>query len=365
MKTKAPFLPPDLPPTLDYREFLRELLMARGKLGELNGALGSIKNPQLISAPLVTKEAVYSSQIEGTQANLEDVYRLEATDPDTQKTEIERDVKEIGNYRDAIKVALADLDKIPVSSRLIRRMHEVLLDSVRGSNKDRGRFRKIQVFIGKPGDTIGTASFVPPEATEIPRLIADWEKYVHSDQEVDPLVMAGVAHYQFEAIHPFLDGNGRIGRILIPLILYERGLIRYPSLFVSQYFEENRSEYYERLKRVSTKSDWSGWLRFFLQGILETSKRASLNINALLGLYEEILPISLAVSAKYGLSLQEMLFDSPFISFMKVKRVQPAMSPQTIYNLLNRYVELGVLVETTGQKRSKVYKFPKLIHAIA
>lgn len=364
MNRQKPFIPADLPPKLKYTDLFQDLVQARGKLGELNGAFGSIKNPQLISAPFITKEAVYSSQIEGTQATIEDVYRIEALSPDKESSEIEKDVKEISNYREAIQIAIQELNKYPISSRLIKKIHEVLLDSVRGSNKDRGNFRKIQVFIGKPGVSIEEASFVPPPSNEIPRLISNWEKYIHSDHEIDPLVMAGVAHYQFEAIHPFLDGNGRIGRILIPLILYENNLIRYPSLFISQYFDEHRQDYYNCLNQVSAKNNWTDWLIFFLKAVYSTSNKAFVMINQIRDLYDSTLPQFLNVSPSFGLSLHGMLFDSPFISFMKIKRLFPNMNSQTIYNVLNKFETSGIIQEITGQKRSKTYKFPKLIEII-
>lgn len=364
MKQPSPFIPQDLPPKIDHSAYLQELVRARGKLGELNGAFRTIKNPQLISAPLITKEAVLSSQIEGTQATLEDVFRVEAINPESQTSEIEKDVKEVGNYREAIRIAIVDLKNYPVSSRLIRRLHEVLLNSVRGASKDRGNFRKIQVFIGKHGASIREASFVPPPANEIPRLMSNWEKYVHSGNEIDPLIMAGVAHYQFEAIHPFLDGNGRIGRILIPVLLYENGLLKYPSFFISKFFEENRPDYYRFLNNVSSHGDWVGWLRFFLRGILETSNDSCEMIDRIASLYERTLPISLSISPGFGLTIQDFLFDSPFISFMKVKRLLPGMNSQTIYNLLKKFEEKNILAEVTGQKRSKVYKFQPLLEIL-
>lgn len=364
MSQPKPFNPALLPPRLDYEKFLPEFAEARGKLGEFNGALGSIKNPELVSAPLITKEAVFSSQIEGTQATLEDVYQIEAGQVAQQGTEIEKDVQEIANYREAIKIAIRDLKKLPISSRLIKTLHDVLLNSVRGSHKDRGNFRKIQVFIGPKGGTISKATFVPPEANEIPKLLTNWENYIHRDQEKDSLIVAGIAHYQFEAIHPFLDGNGRIGRILIPLILYEKGLLRYPSLFISEYFEEHRSEYYRLLNQVSGKGDFTGWMQFFLRAIAATSERAFQNTNAIHSLYDEMLPVALGISGNFGKAILDLLFDSPIISFMKIKKDLPDMNAQTVYNLLNRFEEKGILKEITGRKRGRIYRFDRLLHII-
>jgi len=365
MKANRPFIPDPLPPKLDYASFLSELAKARGKLGEFNGALRSLKNPQLISAPLITKEAVFSSQIEGTQASLEDVYRIEALGNENQGTELEKDVQEISNYRIAVQEAVSKLAKLPISTRLIQSLHVILLNSVRGANKDRGSFRKIQVFIGPKGATIDRATFVPPPANEIPDLMSNWEKYVNGQQEADPLIVAGVAHYQFEVIHPFLDGNGRIGRILIPLILYDQKILSYPSLFISQYFEENRQEYYRRLNAVSSKGEFTQWMQFFLNGIFDTSSRAIDMVGQIHDLYDELIPIALKASLQHGKTILDIIFDSPLISFKKIKSLLPEMNTQTIYNILSRLEEEGVLSEITGYKRNRVYRLDKLIAIVS
>ena len=365
MKAARSFIPDLMPPKLDYASFFSELGMARGKLGEFNGALRSLKNPQLISAPLITKEAVFSSQIEGTQATLEDVYRIEALGGETQDTELEMDVREISNYRVAVQEAVSKLAKLPISTRLIQSLHVTLLDSVRGANRDRGSFRKIQVFIGPKGATIEKATFVPPPANEIPDLMGNWEKYVNGEQEVDPLIVAGVAHYQFEAIHPFLDGNGRIGRILIPLILYDRKILRYPSFFISQYFEEHRQEYYRSLNSVSSKGDFTQWLKFFLNGIAQTSSRAIDMVERIHDLYDELMPISLKASIQQGKTILDVLFDSPLISFKKIKALLPELNSQTVYNVLSRLEDEGVLTEITGFKRNRVYRLDRLIEIVS
>lgn len=365
MKANQPFIPDPLPPKLEYESFLGELTNARGKLGEFNGALRSLKNPQLISAPLITKEAVFSSQIEGTQASLEDVYRIEAFGNETQGSELEKDVREISNYRIAVQEAVTKLAKLPISTRLIQSLHLILLDSVRGANKDRGAFRKIQVFIGPRGGSIEKATFVPPPANEIPGLMSNWEKYVNGDQEADPLIVAGVAHYQFEAIHPFLDGNGRIGRILIPLILYEQKILSYPSLFISQYFEENRQEYYRRLNSVSSTGNFTPWMKFFLDGISHTSARAIDMIGQIHELYDELVPIFHKASMQHGRTILDVLFDSPLVSFKKIKSMMPEMNTQTIYNIFSRLEEEGILSEITGYKRNRVYRLDKLIGIVS
>lgn len=365
MKKVQPFIPSLLPPKLEYMTFLSELTRARGKLGEFNGALRALKNPQLISAPLITKEAVYSSQIEGTQASLEDVYRIEAQGNEIQDTELEKDVREISNYRIAVEEAVLKLSKLPISTRLIQNLHLTLLDSVRGANKDRGNFRKIQVFIGAKGATIEKATFVPPPANEIPGLMTNWEKYVNGDQEADPLIIAGVAHYQFEAIHPFLDGNGRIGRILIPLILYDQKILSYPSLFISQYFEENRQEYYRCLNAVSSKGEFSEWMIFFLNGIYETSSKAIDITNRIHELYDELVPVSLKISLQHGKTILDVLFDSPLVSFKRIKSLIPEMNTQTIYNILSGFEKENILSEITGQKRNRVYRLDKLIEIVS
>ena len=253
-----------LPPDIEYKPLIRLIGEAHGALGELNGLLlKNILNPELLMSPLLTKEAVLSSRIEGTQATLEDVFHYEAR-AEEKKRAGDNDIKEIINYRRVLNFSLGDLKDSPINQEFIKKVHYYLLDSVRGTDKDRGKFRKGKVFIGPPGISIEEASYVPPEPALLPSLMNNWEDYLNSNSESDLLIQIGIAHYQLEAIHPFRDGNGRVGRLLIPLFLYKREILSAPLLYISEYFEKNRRDYYDLLKGVTERGEWSEWLKFFL-----------------------------------------------------------------------------------------------------
>jgi len=309
----------------------------------------------------MTKEAVLSSRIEGTQATLEEVYRYEAENKTSELDEKEKDVREIINYRKAMDFALTELKQRPISENLIKAMHRILLDSVRGENKDRGNLRRIQVYIGAPGVTIDKATYVPPPNTELPSLLSNLDRYLNSEDELDPLIQIGVAHYQFEAIHPFMDGNGRIGRLLIPLFLYQRKLLSYPLLYISEVFEEHREDYYNLLNRVSEKGEWEGWLYFFLMAIETQSLKTQLKVYKIFNLYNDLKNKIAAANSVYAINLLDIMFVNPFISFATIKGNLRNASNQTIYNLLAKFVKLGILTEEPGRKRNKIYIFRQFL----
>lgn len=362
--TKTPFIPPKLPPELDYNALIKEIGEANRALGELNGLLVNIPNPDLLISPLLTKEAVLSSRIEGTQASLEDVLKYEAEEKISEENEKERDIREIINYRQAMRLAIDRLNQKPIGENLIKDLHFILLDSVRGTHKDRGNLRKIQVFIGRPGVSIDEATYVPPPANEIPSLLNNWEYYLHFEKVKDPLVQIGVAHYQFEAIHPFLDGNGRIGRLLIPLFLFERGLLSYPLLYISEYFEENRKDYYELLNRVSSNDDWESWLKFFLSAIMTESIKTKSTVLSILSLYNDLKTKITSINSIYAVGLLDIIFAMPIVSFASVKERLKTASNQTIYNLLTKFVNAGILQEISGKKRDRVYVFKQMLETL-
>ncbi|NCO66602.1 MAG: cell filamentation protein Fic [Candidatus Aquicultor secundus] len=361
---KAPFIPPKLPPKLDYNSLIKEIGEANRALGELNGLLVNIPNPDLLTSPLLTKEAVLSSRIEGTQASLEDVLKYEAEEKVTEANEKERDIREIINYRQAMRLAIEELEKRPISENLIKKIHYVLLDSVRGASKDRGNLRRTQVFIGLPGTPIEEATYVAPPANALQQLLSNWEQYINSDKEKDPLVQIGLAHYQFEAIHPFLDGNGRIGRLLIPLFLYQRNLLSYPLLYISEYFEENRRDYYDLLNSVSNNGAWDSWLRFFLNAITTESIKTKGTVLGILNLYNDLKAEITAINSIYAVRLLDVVFASPIVSFASIKEHLKTASNQTVYNLLAKFVNAGILQEISGKKRDRVYVFAKLIEIL-
>lgn len=358
---KKPFIPPELPPKINYILLIKEIGQAREALGELRGLLINVPNFDLLVSPLLTKEAVLSSQIEGTQATLADVLKYEAENKFSQDDKKERDIREILNYRRAIHLAIKELKKKPIGENFIKKLHFVLLDSVRGSNKDRGNLRRTQVYIAPPGTPIEKATYIPPPITELPRLLSNWEKYINSHQEKDVLVQIGIAHYQFEAIHPFMDGNGRIGRLLIPIFLYQRKILPYPVLYISEYFERYRRQYYDLLNRVSQKGDWESWLKFFLKAVIIQSQRTATIIYQTKFLYEKLKRDISAVNSIYAVNLLDIIFAKPIITFSSIKNKIKPKSHQTIYNLLEKFVRMKILKPLPGRKRNRIYIFPELL----
>jgi len=359
--TKNPFIPPKLPPKIDYSSLIKEIGEARETLGTLYGLLINIPNFDLLTTPLLTKEAVLSSRIEGTQATLEDVFRHEAEGKTSEKDRKEKDIREIINYRKAMRAAIEELKGRPIGENLIKKIHYALLDSVRGADKDRGNFRRMQVYIGLPGASIEEAIYIPPPITELPSLLSNWEEYINSKKEKDPLVQIGVAHYQFEAIHPFIDGNGRIGRLLIPLFLYQRKLLPYPLLYISEYFEKNRRDYYDLLNNVSERGDWEAWLRFFLLALTVQSFKTQNTVLKILRLYKKLKSEITTINAIYAINLLDIIFATPIVSFVSIKKRLRTKSPQTIYNLLEKFTKVGILKEIPGRKRNKIYVFQQLL----
>ncbi len=359
--SKIPFIPPKLPPKIDYALLIKEIGQAHDALGQLNGLLVNIPNPDLLTTPLLTKEAVLSSRIEGTQATLKEVFEYEAEAKSSQEDAKERDVQESLNYRRAMDASIEESAKRTIGENLLKKTHHILLDSVRGAHKDRGNFRKSQVYIGPPNSTIEEATYIPPPPTEILPLLSNWEAYINLENEKDVLVQIGVAHYQFEAIHPFMDGNGRIGRLIIPLFLYQRKLLSHPLLYISEYFESKRNDYYSLLNGVSKEGAWENWLRFFLQAMAVQSLKTQGSVLKMLVLYRKLKEEIAQVNAMYAVSLLDIIFTSPIVSFVSIKKRIRARSYQTIYNLLTKFVSLGILKEVPGRKRNRVFVFQQLL----
>lgn len=359
--SNIPFIPPKLPPKIDYTNLIKEIGQAHNNLGKLNGLLINIPNPGLLTTPLLTKEAVLSSRIEGTQATLEDVFKYEAEEKVSEEGEIEKDVREIINYRKAMSLAIDELKNRSIGENLIKKIHFHLLSSVRGANKDGGNLRRIQVYIGAPGTPIEEATYIPPPITEIPSLLSNWESYINSEQEKDPLIQMGIAHYQFEAIHPFMDGNGRIGRLLIPLFLYQRKLLSYPLLYISEFFEKNRKDYYALLKRVSEEENWENWIRFFLTALTDQSLKTQVTVLEIIALHNNLKNKIIAINSAYAINLLDIIFTNPIISFASIKKRLKTKSYQTIYNLLTKFVKIGILKEVSGKRRNRIYVFQKLL----
>ncbi len=359
------FILPLLPPRIDYGPLIRVIGEAHGAVGELNGLMRkNILNPELLVTPLLTKEAVLSSRIEGTQATLEDVFQYESGAAPRPAAGMEKDIAEIINYRRAMNFSVGELKARPVTREFVKKLHYLLLDSSRGAEKDRGKFRTGQVYIGMPGASIEEASYVPPSPDRIPELLADWEKYANSNIEKDVLVQIGVAHYQMEAIHPFRDGNGRVGRLLIPLFLYQREMLSWPLLYISEYFEKNRADYYGYLRGVTEKSDWVSWLKFFLLALITQSLKTQTSIARIMELNERLKKEVVAANSVYAPNLLELLFSSPVITYAGIKDRLGTKNPQTIYNLLEKFLQMGILKEEPGRKRNRVFVFRDLMNIL-
>jgi Fic family protein len=265
------FVPDPLPPTVEWTPRLIRLLSDADRLiGKLAGEGGRLPNPHVLMRPFTRREAVLSSKIEGTQATLGELLAAEAG------IAVERspdDLREVGNYVVALEHGISRLGKLPICVRLIRELHEKLMTDVRGHHATRGKFRKIQNWIGKPGSTPETASFIPPPHDEVVPCLAAWEKFLH-ESDLPPLIIIALAHYQFEAIHPFLDGNGRVGRLLITMFLIERKILPAPLLYLSAFFEASRRDYYDDLRGVSERGAWQDWIEYFLLGVARMSEDA-------------------------------------------------------------------------------------------
>jgi len=356
------FLLPVLPPEIDYMPLIRVIGEAHGAIGELNGLMRkNILSPELLITPLLTKEAVLSSRIEGTQATLEDVFQYEAGAGSANTDDKERDITEIINYRRAMNFSIGELKEKQITREFVKKLHYLLLDSSRGAEKDRGKFRTGQVYIGMPGASIEEASYVPPAPELIGGMLDNWEKYVGSNREKDLLVQAGIAHYQMEAIHPFRDGNGRVGRLLIPLFLYQKEMLSWPLLYISEYFERNRSDYYDYLRGVTERGDWTSWLKFFLLALITQSLKTQTTIARIMDLNERLKKDILVANSVYAANLLEFLFSSPIVTFPKIKDKLKTKNPQTIYNLLEKFIQMGILKEESGRKRNRVFVFKELM----
>ena len=311
-------LPPEPPIVMDA-ELLRLLSNADRCLGRLDGATSILPNPDLFVAMYVRQEAVLSSQIEGTQSTLEDVLQFEI---DELGNEIPKDVTEVVNYINAMNYGLKRLNELPLCLRLIREIHELLLAGVRGGERHPGEFRKSQNWIGSEGCNLNTASFVPPPVTEMHQALDNLEKFLHNEGGFPVLIECGLIHAQFETIHPFLDGNGRIGRLLITLLLCQKGILKRPLLYLSYYLKANRLEYYDRLMKIRTDGDWEGWLKFFLQGVYEVSQTATNTAQAILNLQETHRQLigQHRVGSNNSLLLLDLLFKQPIVNINLVQK---------------------------------------------
>ena len=348
-------LPPE--PPIDFSDGLQALLeQAVLALGRLDGAVQILPNPELFVFMYVRKEAVLSSQIEGTQSSLQNLLAAEArlNDPDAPA-----DVSEVLNYVRAMQHGLTRLADLPVSIRLIREIHQVLMDGVRGGTLAPGELRSSQNWIGPGGSTLLDAVFVPPPPMEVPQALSDLERFLHSNTRLPVLVQVALAHAQFETIHPFLDGNGRVGRLLITFLLVERRLQQRPVLYLSHFFKRHRAEYYDRLQSVRDEGDWEGWLAFFLKGVAEVGEEATKTAAAILQMREEYrraISREMGRASGNGHAVMDRLFDHPVINVATVRDWLNCTSAAA-NTLVGRLEKLGVLREVTGYSRNRRFRF--------
>lgn len=332
---------------------LNLLSQADRQLGRLDMYSEYIPNIDLFISMHVLKEATQSSKIEGTKTNIEDAL-LDKEDVDDEKRD---DWEEVQNYIEALNSAITNLEKLPFSSRLIRETHKILLQGVRGKHKLPGEFRSSQNWIG--GASINDATFIPPIHSDINEYMGDLENFAHNSESFFPdLLKIALIHYQFETIHPFLDGNGRVGRLMITLYLVEKGILKKPILYLSDFFERNRTLYYDNLTRVREKDDLTQWFKFFLVGVIETAKSSISTFDSILKLQKEVeVKIQTLGSRSHNVQLiLNHLFQRPIIDAQKVKELTNLSFP-SVYKLIDELEKLEIVTEITGAKRGKIYLF--------
>ncbi len=347
---------PPAPPLVISASLLDLLSRASEEVGRLDGAAHTLPNPQLFVAMYVRREAVLSSQIEGTQSTLDDVLAYEL---DERTPELPGDVVEVVNYVRAMYRGLERLRSLPLSLRLIREIHAELLSSGRGAERMPGAFRTSQNWIGAPGATLATASFVPPPPSELLAALGNLETYLHRGA-YPVLVDAALAHAQFETIHPFLDGNGRVGRLLITFLLVHGGVLHEPLLYLSNYFRAHRLEYYDRLTAVREQGDWEGWVEFFLAGVASTAREATSTATAIVEMRDQHRELA-ARSGAYGLPFLDHLFRQPVTNVRSVREALQTSSP-TAAGLISAFEREGLLDETTGFRRNRVWRYTPFLN---
>lgn len=345
------FIPNPLPPEIDWTgSLIRSLSDADRLIGQLSGQGKQLPNPHLLIRPFIKREAVLSSRIEGTQATLGE---LLANDAGAVVNRSPNDLREVGNYVAALDYGTKRLNALPLSLRLVKEIHEKLMEDVRGDHATPGQFRKTQNWIGPAGCTLQNATYVPPSPDLLMDCLGAWEQFLHA-QNIPPLVQAGLLHYQFEAIHPFLDGNGRVGRLLITLFLVERKVLTTPLLYISAFFEATRNEYYSRLLSVSRESQWNPWLEYFLNGVTRISEDVlsrTERINSLLGSWKQKVA---GQKPKVLFDVIDLLAENPFWTTKRLsERLKAAFT--TTQRAIHVLVEKGILSQVDNAQRDRVF----------
>ena len=355
------FVPKPLPPAPALRqdaELASLLSAADHRLGRLDGVATTLPNPDLFVAMFVHKEAVLSSQIEGTQASRDDVLEFEAG---AASADLPGDVAEAVNHVSAMNYGLERIKELPLSLRLMKEIHKRLLEHVRGGEKESGEFRRSQNWVGPMGTSLTEAMYVPPSVDDMNRAMGDLESFLHDRRPLPPLIKCGLVHSQFETIHPFLDGNGRMGRLLITFLLCQQGILERPLLYLSYFFKRNRMEYYDRLQAVRDTGDWEGWMKFFLRGVIEVSSESAVTVRdilALRGVHTELLQKNLRTAN--SLRLLDRLYDRPVTSVSDVAKYL-GVTFNAANTLVGKFCDLGLLIVTTGGARRRRFAYDPYI----
>ncbi|HQX15342.1 MAG TPA: Fic family protein [Anaerolineales bacterium] len=357
------FIPAPLPPALNWTAQLVSLAgEAERALAELSTIGKSFPAPHVLTSSFIRQEAVMSSRIEGTQATLEEIYQYEAGVTSTQP---KSDAKEVHNYVSALDHGLSRLSTLPVSLRLIRELHEQLMKGVRGDLWTPGEFRRSQNWIGPAGSTLETAPYVPPPVDEMLESLNQLERHIHAPSDIPPIARVGLIHYQFEAIHPFLDGNGRVGRLLIVLLLCQWELLPQPLLYLSNYFERHRSEYYARLLAISQQGKWEEWLTFFLIGVRDQSREATVRIQKLQALRGKYYSKFAAERKTAQLQqLMDFLIGHPIVTISQVQSALKVKDFKTAQRYIAKLQDAKILTEITGKSRNRLFRANEILRAI-
>ena len=353
------FVPRPLPPRFDISPAtISSLSAADFALGQLRGIGQMLPNAQLLIAPFLRREAILSSRIEGTIASLDQLILFEVEPSGEPQNS---DVGEVANYVSAMEYGLKRLEELPVSLRLIRELHEKLLTGIRGQDRRPGEFRQTQNAIGQQGRPVEEARYIPPPVVQMNQALSDFELFLHEPTELPILIQLALVHYQFEAIHPFLDGNGRIGRLLLSLLLCEKGYLTQPILYLSGFLDKHRDQYIDSLLRVSQNGDWIGWVNFFLEGVAEQSKDAVERSRLLLDLRQQYRErAQTARASALPLQLLDELFQIPGLTISMAQGLL-GVTYVSAQRSVERLVGLGILEEVTGRQRNRVYLAPEIL----
>lgn len=355
------FVPQPLPPAINFdMELVLALSKADSALSELSGLGGQLPNPHLLISPYIRREALLSSRIEGTKASLSDLLIDEIEDHQSKRTNAD-DIREVRNYIRAMEVGVARLPELPLSTRLVREIHGELMAGVRGEKATPGEFRRSQNWIGPSGSTPMTAAFVPPPVEDMKECLSDWEKFLHTRDVIPDLIQCAMMHVQFETIHPFLDGNGRVGRLLVTFFLLERKRLSQPLLYLSAFIDAHKSDYYDLLQRVRTHGDWISWIRFFLQGITEIATEAGEQAKELQTLREQYR--AQLRDKPNALGLLDDLLTNPYMTIARAAKLLNKTHP-TGKAAIAALEEKKILTEITGRQWGRFYVCQPVLDAL-